>query len=151
MRFAFVLLLVVIAGCSKSEPPPKMVGLAERVEQERQASAEAVDAYVPKVTGRIDALASPAIDILRQLPGVADVELLVSAPKPTHRLNQHRDWHSVPPDLFTLDMRQQVAGRPLSEEAIEKLHQKHLLKGELVRIEQEGIRSRAEVQAIAAG
>jgi hypothetical protein len=108
----------------------KTVSLAERVEQGRKASAEAVDAYVPKVTGRIDALASPAIDILRQLPGVADVKILVSAPKPTHR---------------------QVAGRPLSDGDIEKLHQKHLLKGERVRIEQEGIRSRAEVQAIAGG
>ena len=149
MRFT-VVLLVAIAGCSKSDPPPKTVGLAEQVEMERRASAEAVDAYVPKVTGRIEALASPAIDILRQLPGVADVKILVSAPKPTHRIIQLRDWHYVPPDLFKLDMRQ-VAGRPLSDGDIEKLHQKHLLKGELVRIEQEGIRSRAEVHAIAGG
>jgi hypothetical protein len=114
MRYA-VVLLVVIVGCSKSDPPPKTVGLAERVDQERKASAEAVDAYVPKVTGRIDELASPAADILRQIPGVAHVEVLVSSPKPTHRIIQLRDWHYVPPDLFSLDVRQQVAGRPLSD------------------------------------
>jgi hypothetical protein len=134
MRFA-VALLVVVAGCSKSDPPPKTAGLAERVEQERQPSAEAVDAYVPKVTGRIDALAKPAADILRQLPAVADVEVLVTSPKPTHRIIQLRDWHYVPPELFALDVRQ-VAGRPLSDEAVEKLYQKHLLEVELVQIEQ---------------
>jgi hypothetical protein len=90
MRFA-VALLVLIAGCSKSDPPPKTVELAERVEQERHVSAEAVDAYVPKVTGRIDEQASPAADILRQIPGVAHVEVLVSSPKPTHRIIQLRD------------------------------------------------------------
>ena len=119
MRFT-VVLLVAIAGCSKSDQSPKTAGLAERVEQERQASAEAVDAYVPKVTGRIDELASPAADILRQLPGVADVEVLVSAPKPTHRIIQLRDWHYVPPDLFTLDIRQQL-GKSVSNEAKPRL------------------------------
>jgi hypothetical protein len=122
MRFA-VALLVVIAGCSNSDPSPKTVGLVERVEQERRSSAEAVDAYVPKVTGRIDVLASPAADILRQLPGVADVEVLVSSPKPTHRIIQLRDWHFVPRHLFALDLRQ-VAGWPLSDEDFEKLNER---------------------------
>jgi hypothetical protein len=134
MRFA-VALLIAIAGCSKSDPPPKTVGLAERVEQEQQASAEAVDAYVPKVMRRIDALASPAADILRQIPGVAHVEVLVASPKPTHRIIQLRDWHYVPPELFALDVRQQL-GKSVSDEAIEKLYQKHLLEVELVQIEQ---------------
>jgi hypothetical protein len=133
-----VVLLVAIAGCSKSDPSPKTVGLAERVEQARQVSAEGVDAYVPKVTGRIDELASPAAEILRQLPGVADVEVLVRAPKPTYRIIQLRDWHYVPPELFALDMRQQL-GKSVSDEAIEKLYEKHLLEVELVQIEQVAI------------
>jgi hypothetical protein len=120
---------------AQSEPPPTTVSLAERVEQERHSSAEAVDAYVPKVPGRIDELASPAVDILRQIPSVADVQVLVSTPKPTHRIIQLRDWHYVPAELFALDVRQ-VTGRPLSDEAVVKLYQKHLLEVELVQIEQ---------------
>jgi hypothetical protein len=92
MRLAVVLMAAVIAGCSKSDPSPRTVGLAEWVEQGRQSAAEAVDAYVPKVTGRIDALASPAADILRQVPGVADVEVVVSAAKPTHRRTRTTEW-----------------------------------------------------------
>jgi hypothetical protein len=109
--------------------------LAERVELERWSSAEAVDVYAPKVTGRIDELAAPASDILHQLPGVADVEVLVSSPKPTHRIIHLRDWHYVPLDLFALDVRQQL-GRTVSDEAIERLYQKHLLEVELIQIEQ---------------
>jgi hypothetical protein len=135
MRLAVFLMAVVIAGCSKSDPSPKTVGLAERVEQERPASSVAVDAYVPTVTGRIDDLAAPAADILRQLPGVADVQVLVSAPKPTHRIIQLRDWHYVPAELFALDMRQQL-GRAASNQAVEKLYENHLLEVELVQIEQ---------------
>jgi hypothetical protein len=55
-----------------------------------------------------------------------------------HRIIQLRDWHYVPPNLFALDVRQ-VAGRPLSDEAVDKLYQKLLLKVELVQIEQGAI------------
>jgi hypothetical protein len=126
MRIAFALLVIVAAGCSKDSSVPHHMSPTERltqqIEQERQSSAHAVDTYVPKFQGRIDELAAPAADILRQLPGVADVEVLVSSPKPTHRIIQLRDWHYVPAELFALDARQ-VAGRPLSDEAIEKLYE----------------------------
>jgi hypothetical protein len=131
MRVSFALLAIIVAGCSKDSSVPHHMSPTERltqqIEQERQSSAQAVDTYVPKVTGRIDELAAPAADILRQLPGVADVDVLVSAPKPTHRIIHLRDWHHVPLDLFALDVRQQV-GRPVSDEDIEKVHQKHLLE-----------------------
>jgi hypothetical protein len=51
-----------------------------------------VKAYVPKVNGRIDDLSTPAAEILRQLPGVAKVEVLVAAKKPTHRVIHLADW-----------------------------------------------------------
>src|SRR5262249_10273293 len=72
---------------------------------------------------------------LRQLPGVADVEVLVPAPKPAHRLIHLRDWHDVSPDLFALAVRQQFQ-RPVSDEEVDKLLREHLLEVELVQIEQ---------------
>jgi hypothetical protein len=113
MRFTFVLMAIVTAGCSKDGSVPSNTSpterLAQQVEKERLSSTEAVDAYLPKVTGRIDDLAVPAADIPCQLPGVANVEVLVSAPKATHRIIHLRDWHYVPPDLFALDVRDEAA------------------------------------------
>jgi hypothetical protein len=88
--------------------------------------------------GRIDDLAAPAADILRQLPGVAEVEVLVTATKPTHRIIHLRDWHVVPRDLHAIDLRQ-AAGRPLSDEDIDVLHAEHLLEVELVQLDQAAI------------
>lgn len=139
MRSLVVLLVILGLGCSRggSGPMPSSPSekIAQQVEQERQSSAAAVDAYIPKVKGHIDDLAAPAADILRQLPGVAEVEVLVRAPKPTHRIIHLRDWHYVPRELFALDARQQ-AGRPLSDEDVDKLHRKQLLGIELVQLEQ---------------
>jgi hypothetical protein len=42
-------------------------------------------------------------DLLRQLPGVVQVEVAVRAEQPTHRIVHLRDWHFVPRDLYALD------------------------------------------------
>jgi hypothetical protein len=100
MRSVVVLLALLGLGCSESgsrpTPPSSSELIAQQVEQERRSSAAAVDAYVPSVQGQIDDLAAPAADILRQLPGVDDVQVLVGAPKPAHRIIHLRDWHFVP-------------------------------------------------------
>jgi hypothetical protein len=109
---------LISAGCSKgtNDPAPenRIRQLEQQVEQERLTSKDAVDSYVPKLHGRIDDLSAPAAAILRQLPGVADVEVLVAGRKPTRRIVHLRDWHLVTRDLHALDLRQ-PAGKPLSD------------------------------------
>jgi hypothetical protein len=141
MRFIFAMLVIVAVGCSKSSSPtaPSPTELlAQQVEQERQSSDAFIEGYTPRVKGQIDELAASAADILRQLPGVADVEVLVRTPKASHRIIHLRDWHFVPRDMFALDVRQQVF-RPVTDEEIDRLYQKFLLEVELVQIEQETI------------
>lgn len=94
----------------------------KRVEQEQAASRDAIEAYVPGIAGRIDNLDVPAVDILRRLPGVAGVNVLVAASKPTHRIIHFRDWHFLPRDVFILDVRQ-AADRPISDEEANALHE----------------------------
>src|SRR5262245_39942469 len=112
MRSVVVLLLavVVIAGCSAGK-------------------------NAPKVDWRIDDLSTPAAELLRQLPGVVEVEVLVAPPNPTHRIIQLRDWHYVPPDLFAVEVRQ-VTGKPLSDDEVDALYREALLEIELVQVEQ---------------
>jgi hypothetical protein len=125
MRPNLLLIVLVVCGCAKEAPHQNgeqpVQRLAEQVEQERRASVESVGGYAPKVQGQIDELAAPAADILRQLPGVAEVEVLVETPQASHRIIQLRDWHYVPPDLFALDVRQ-VAVRPLSDDEVDDLY-----------------------------
>src|SRR5438876_1052181 len=101
MRAALVLGLVIAVGCSKNVKPgptaeERLQALERQVEQQRKTSANAIAAYTPKVADR----GIPAADLLRQLPGVAEVEVLVACPKPTHRIVHLRDWHFVPRDLY---------------------------------------------------
>jgi hypothetical protein len=135
---AFQLLLILLAGCSKSGQEPAVEGhilrLERQVESQRNASAQAVADYAPKLAGRLDDLTIPAANLLRQLPGVADVEVLVRVEKPTHRVVHLRDWHFVPKELFRQD-----ADRPLSDEEADTLHRAHVLEVELVQREQEGV------------
>jgi hypothetical protein len=142
MRLPIIACLLVVAaaaGCAKAKNEPttdeRIAQLEQRVEQERRASAAAPAAYVPQVPGSIEDLGAPAADILRQLPGVAGVEVLVACPKPTHRIIHLRDWHFVPRDLFALDVRQSST-RPLSEQEVDALYREHLLQVELVQLEQ---------------
>lgn len=98
-------------------------------------AAKTVAGYTPANLGRIDDLSLPAADLLRQLPGVVEVEAVPPAKKPTHRLVHLRDWHFVPKDLYALDM-EAVHQRSLSEEEIDLLHEELLLEAELVQLEQ---------------
>jgi hypothetical protein len=145
MRCAVVFLPLVVAtaaGCSGNGKGPPTAGrieaLSNQVEQQRQASEGAVATYTPTIQGKLDDLKAPAADVLRQLPGVAEVEVLVAAPKPTHRIVHLRDWHHVPADLFAADVRQ-AAGKPLSDEEVGALYREHLLQVELVQTEQEAV------------
>src|SRR5262245_66447880 len=73
--------------------------------------------------------------LLRQLPGVAHVELAVAVARPSQRIIHLRDWHYVPRDLSALDLRQ-AHGRELTEAEIDALHEELLLQVELVQLEQ---------------
>jgi hypothetical protein len=131
-------LLLCMFGCAKAGHEPngesRLQWLEQQIEPQRKASAQAVAAYTPKLAGRLDDLTVPAADLLRQLPGVAEVEVLVRAAKPAHRIIHLRDWHYVPADLLRQD-----AGKPLSDEAADALHRAHVLEVELVQLEQEGV------------
>jgi hypothetical protein len=85
--------------------------------------------------GRLDDLTAPSADILRHSPGVADVEVLVPASKPTHRIIHLQDWHWVPRDLFAADVRRS-AGKPLSNDEVDALYEQHLDEVELAQKEQ---------------
>jgi hypothetical protein len=74
--------------------------LRGRVEKERAASAEAVEKYQPTATGKVDDLGRPVADLLRQLPGVARVQVVPADGKPARRLIHLRDFHHVPRDLL---------------------------------------------------
>jgi hypothetical protein len=76
----------------------------------------------------------PDEPILRQLPGVVDVEVVVRAEPATHRIIHLRDWHYVPRDLYAQDVRA-AAGRPLSEAEVDRLHEELCLEVEAVQFE----------------
>lgn len=140
----FLLITFAVIGCSRDKQMPtethadRIKALESQVEAQRVSSQEAVETYQPKEPGGLDDLGTNAPDILRQLPGVASVEVLVVAEKPTHRIIQLRDWHVVPLDLYALDLRQ-AAGRNVSDEEIRQRHQGLLLEAELVQMDQEAL------------
>jgi hypothetical protein len=127
------------AGCSRApESPPaeeRLSRLEGEAERQRDASAKAAADYAPKVPGRLDDLTAPAADLLRQLPGVVEVEALVSPARPTRRIIHLRDWHFVPEELYALDLRR-AAGRPVPEEQVKPRYREFLLEVELVQLEQ---------------
>jgi hypothetical protein len=82
----------------------RVADLRGRIEKESAASAEAVEKYQPQDKGRVDDLGRPAADLLRQLPGVASVEVVPAEGKPARRLIHLRDFHYVPRDLFALEL-----------------------------------------------
>jgi hypothetical protein len=110
----------------------RVAELRGRVEKERTASAEAVEKYRPQDTGRVDDLGRPVADLLRQLPGVAGVEVVPASGKPARRLIHLRDFHYVPRDLFALELRGQGT---ITEEEMDLRYQEHLLEVELVQLE----------------
>jgi hypothetical protein len=139
--FVAVALLFWLKGNTGS-PPVANVPIKDRIPKlkkqvaDQEAESElAVINYVPKVNFRIDDLGSPAVDLLRNLPGVVQVEAGVTSRKPNSRIVHLRDWHFVPKDLYAIDMKQ-VHGRELTPEEIDRLHQELLLEVELVQFEQ---------------
>lgn len=117
---------------STEDRRPKLKELVARQEKE---SAQAVAAYLPKNKTRVDDLNSQVADLLRQLPGVDEVEVAVAAEKPTCRIVHLRDWHHVPKDLYAIDMKQ-AHGRELTDDEIDRLHQELLLEVQAVQLEQ---------------
>lgn len=109
--------------------------LRSLVEQQEKESAEAVAAFAPKSLSRLDDLTISAEAILRQLPGVVKVEVTVRAEKPTHRIIHLGDWHFVPKDLYAIDLRDS-AGRPLTDEEVDRLHEELCLEVEAIQLEQ---------------
>jgi hypothetical protein len=109
--------------------------LKKLIAEQEAESAHAVAEYTPKTQARIDDLDAHVDDLLRHLPGVAQVELALAAKKPKARIVHLRDWHFVPKDLYALDMKQ-AHGRELTDDEIDRLHQELLLEVELVQIEQ---------------
>ena len=59
----------------------------------------------PVVHDGVDDLDTPLTPLLRSLPGVAKVEVLVAVKPPAQRIGHVRDWHYVPQDLYTADLR----------------------------------------------
>jgi hypothetical protein len=116
----------------------ELEALEQQVAKQETASAQAVAEYRPVIPGRIDDLESPAAEILRQLPGVVQVEELVRCEKPTHRIIHLRDWHFVPRVSYALDMNG-VYGRVLDEAEFDRLYRRLLLEVELVQSEEMAI------------
>jgi hypothetical protein len=125
----------------KEPPPPggisdnRLTRLRAMVERQEKESTEAATSYAPKVTARLDDLTASAESVLRQLPGVVQVEVAVQAQDPKHRIVHLRDWHFVPKDLYALDLRDS-AGRVLAVEEMDRLHEELCLEIETVQLEQ---------------
>jgi hypothetical protein len=133
-----LLALAALATHFFRKPSPQTTSrlpvLRNLVEQQENESAAALAAYTPKVRARLDDLAAPAGEILRQLPGVVKVEVGVQADCPAHRIVHLRDWHFVQAELYAQDLRN-VAGRPLADEEVHRLHEELCLEVEAVQFE----------------
>lgn len=128
------------SGSPTSSPTPATIEnripkLKKQIAEQEVESAQAVAKYAPKSNARIDDLNSPVVDLLRNLPGVVQVEIGVTAKNPARRVIHLRDWHSVSKELYALDMKQ-AHGRELTAEEIDQIHQELLLEVELVQLEQ---------------
>jgi hypothetical protein len=141
--FALRFAAVVVALAMHRWPRPARIDLAEvqqrvealrrEVEQARAAPAPA-DAYTPQTPGSIADLATDAAALLRQLPGVENVEVLVACPKPTHRIIHLRDWHWVDRDTLATEWAHDL-GRSLPPEEVDLRYEETLLQIELVQRE----------------
>ena len=103
-----------------------------------QAGEEQGAGYTPRVEGRLDDLAVPAEPILRQLPGVAEVEVRRSDRPARHRIVHLRDWHFLPKDLFAADIRDQ-GDRPVRQAEVDRLYSAFLSEVEAVQAEQRAL------------
>jgi hypothetical protein len=150
MRRALAAFVIVVGGVALAvvlranlQPLPQPSTRAENripqlqklLAEQEEESAQAVTLYQPKIKGRIDDLGIQVAGILRQLPGVVQVTVAVSADEPTCRIVHLRDWHFVPKDLHAIDLKN-ANDRELTAEEIDQLHQELLLEIEAVQHEQ---------------
>src|SRR5262245_747913 len=96
-------LAVVLYFKSRQDETQEIKKRIARLEEQVGKARKETPSYRPKNAGRIDNLSYSAEDILRQIPGIADVEVAVPAKNPTHRIVHIRDWHHVSKELFALD------------------------------------------------
>jgi hypothetical protein len=132
--------LVWLPGNRQASSPPaksedRIPRLTRLVAEQEEESAQAVASYQPKTQARIDDLGISVVDLLRQLPGVAQVEVGVRAEEATCRIVHLRDWHYVPKDLYAIDLKN-ATGRELSQDEIDRLHRELLLEVEAVQLEE---------------
>src|SRR5437870_4383485 len=94
-KTAFVLTLGLLAAAVlffvfRQKDAPDLSNVKDRIRELKRSvekeSANAEITYNPKMKGQIDGLDVSVQEILRQLPAVVQVEVLVSADKPTHRI-----------------------------------------------------------------
>lgn len=132
------LLPLLATGCSSATPEPtteeRIARLEKQVQEQRRDSEQSLLAYTPEYNRNLGDRTANAAEILRQLPGVAEVKLLVYG-RGSPRIIQLCDWHFVPRDLFAVEVRS-VAGKTLSEEEVDALWREHLFEVELVQLEQ---------------
>jgi hypothetical protein len=74
---------------------------------------------------RLSKFAGPANKAFGNLPGVAEVEILIPVGRPTHRIVHIADWHFVPRNAFAADIRDQFDDA-IADEEIDQLYAKHL-------------------------
>lgn len=84
---------------------------------------------------QIDDLDVSAERILRNLPGVVEIEVKVRVEKPTYRIVHLRDWHFITRDAFAIDARN-TSENELTEEEISQLYGEFLLQVDAVQTEQ---------------
>src|SRR5262249_3975930 len=83
----------------------RIAQLQAAVEEQRTASERAVTEYKPKGPGRLDDLTASAEALLRQLPGVVQVDTSASVAGPSARIVQLRAWDPGPRGLYALEPR----------------------------------------------
>jgi hypothetical protein len=116
-----------------AEVQQRVEALRQEVEKAR-AAPDPADAYIPEATGSVADLATAAAALLRQLPGVLDVEALVTCPKPTPRIIYLRDLHWVAKADFGVEVGATL-GRPVAGEELDLPHEELFLQSELVQAE----------------
>jgi len=131
--------LTATLGCSR---PPDIAPTVEQLKslkasiiEQRIAAADGVDSYRPKAPDKIEDITSPAVDILRSLPGVVAVEIPLAAKKPAQRIIHILDWHYVRAVPLEIDIKQQT-GRDLTKDEFDRLYEQHLGEVEAVQAEQ---------------
>jgi hypothetical protein len=126
-RFLLIFLSLVLLGIVaffatriSFESLENLGELDSRLARLRTEVAEANDVaaadpnYQPQVPGNILALFAPAADILRQLPGVAAVQVKIPVARPKHRIVHITDYRLLPADRF-LEEQEEQAGRTFAQ------------------------------------